>query len=75
MEITGRWIVQAGKVVADENCKRIEKLTSAYLVTLAKDVSGWNVLFQDPSDKSFWELGYPESQMHDGGPHNCVAFR
>jgi hypothetical protein len=67
-EITGRWLVRSGKVVGDENCERIERLTSSYLRELATDAEGWCALFEDPFDKSLWERTFPRTDLQGGGP-------
>lgn len=66
--LKGEWLVRADGVVADETCKRIEGLTAGALKHLADDASGWSSLFQDPADGRLWELYYPESEIHGGGP-------
>jgi hypothetical protein len=66
--LEGEWIVSAGGLVADETCKRIEVLTASVLKRLANDASGWESLFEDPADGRLWELYYPRSEMHGGGP-------
>lgn len=53
---------------ADENCRRIEELTQVYLHEVARDESGWDVLYIDSADGRFWELTYPDSESHGGGP-------
>lgn len=67
-ELYGKWIEKDGVVSADETCCRIEWLTTNWLEKQAVDDSGWNVLYQDPSDGRYWELTYPQSEMHGGGP-------
>jgi hypothetical protein len=64
----GKWIEIDGAVSADETCHRIEWLTTNWLEKQAVDDSGWNVLYRDPSDGRYWELTYPQSDMHGGGP-------
>ena len=66
--LRGEWIVRANAVVPDETCKRIEALTTSLLKHLASDATGWDSLFQDPADGRLWELYYPKSEMHGGGP-------
>ena len=66
--ITGKWILQGGRPVADEVCKRIAALTKTYLVKVGRDASGWNTLYRDPTDGRYWELIYPQSELHGGGP-------
>jgi len=41
---------------------------SVSLSKVARDSSGWDSLYVDPSDNRFWELTYPESASHGGGP-------
>jgi Immunity protein 27 len=66
--LSGRWVLREGRLVADGMCERISTLTGSYLLELGKDVSGWDTLYRDPGDGRFWELVYPESGLHGGGP-------
>lgn len=67
-EVRGVWRLVAGHMEADENCRRIEALTSSLLTEVGRDRSGWDVLYIDKSDGRLWELIYPEAEMHGGGP-------
>lgn len=67
IEIKGNWVAEGGSVVADDNCRRIDWLT-ANLQRIYTDNSGWEILYQNPEDGRFWELTYPESGCHGGGP-------
>jgi hypothetical protein len=73
-EIVGRWIFTGRKVIADEQCERIQWLTTNYLKKLGLDKTGWDVLFQDPNDSRCWELIYPNSEMHGGGPPSLILL-
>ena len=64
----GEWLTIKGKVVGDDTCKRIDQLVAAHLIKLGHDVSGWDTLYRDPDDGRLWELIYPQSEMHGGGP-------
>ena len=66
--LTGQWILQGGRPVADDVCSRILALTQFYLVQVGRDASGWNTLYRDPADGRYWELSYPQSELHGGGP-------
>jgi len=68
IELRGRWELVGNLMKADSICERIESLVSSYLIEIDEDESGWNKLYQDPEDKRYWELLYPESEMHGGGP-------
>ena len=64
--VVGAWTMREGRVVADENCERIDWLVSQVLVRLA--ATDWNVLYRDPADGRMWEFTYPQSHMQGGGP-------
>ena len=60
------WEVVDGKVIGNDVCDRIDLLVSQYLVEVAG--RGWETLYQDPYDGRYWELTYPQGEMHGGGP-------
>ena len=66
--LTGKWLLKDGRLVADEVCNRISELTTCHLRELSRDPSGWDVLYRDPDDGRLWELVFPESDLHGGGP-------
>ena len=47
---------------------RIQQLIRDELVKIARDLTGWRVLYRDPKDGRLWQLSYPQSEMHGGGP-------
>lgn len=67
-KIAGQWKEQEGNVVEDENCKRIKNLTESYLQRVTSSEDGWTTLYKDPEDGRYWELTYPNSDWHGGGP-------
>ena len=66
--LVGDWVAHEGRPVADDVWKRILDLTNEHLVKLGSDASGWDVLYRDPTDGRYWELTYPQSERHGGGP-------
>src|SRR6476646_1654968 len=69
VDLRGDWIVQKDRsVVGDEKEQRIEWLTTQKLERIANDSSDWDTLYRDPRDGRLWELTYPRSEMHGGGP-------
>jgi immunity protein 27 of polymorphic toxin system len=69
VDVRGDWVVQKDRsVVADATEQRIEWLTTQKLERIANDWSGWETLYRDPRDGRLWELTYPQSEMHGGGP-------
>jgi len=65
--LKGKWIFDGSSMSGDEICNRIEWLISNYLIEIGTDISGWKKLYQDPEDKRYWELTYPESELQGGG--------
>ena len=72
--LIGQWGFESGKNFADATCERIEYLTREVLREIARVASGWDVLFRDPNDGRLWELTYPQSEMHGGGPPQLMCM-
>ena len=43
-------------------------LIGAAIIVWACVSAGWETLYRDPRDGRLWELTYPQSEMHGGGP-------
>jgi len=69
-EIIGAWITKDGHVIADENESRIAWLIENAFVKLAIADGGWSTLYRDKEDHRLWEVTYPQSEMHGGGPRS-----
>jgi hypothetical protein len=68
-DLVGNWVSDGGRVIGDAVEQRINQLIESQLKRIAVDTeSGWDVLFRDPQDGRYWELTYPNSGMHGGGP-------
>jgi hypothetical protein len=46
----------------------INELLANKLAKVSSDASGWTTLYQHRVTGQFWELTYPQSEMHGGGP-------
>jgi hypothetical protein len=66
--IVGAWIMRDGQLTEDTEERRINALIQSELKRLASAAGGWEVLFRDPNDGRYWELSFPRSEMHGGGP-------
>lgn len=38
------------------------------LVEISTSDDGWRILYEQPDTHALWELSYPASEMHGGGP-------
>ena len=71
VDLRGNWIVQKDRsIVGDATEQRIEWLTTQMLEHIVNDSSGWETLYRDPRDGRLWELTYPQSGLHGGGPRH-----
>lgn len=53
---------------AGESSAAMEGVTNAIPIKIGTADDGWSILYQDKEDGRYWELTYPESGMHGGGP-------
>lgn len=67
-ELVGSWTMIEGRMAEDETSKRIRALVSRELRPIAVSSDGWDRLYEDPQDHRLWELSYPSSEVHGGGP-------
>ncbi len=65
--IEGGYTYVGGILEFDANALRIEWLIENSLKKVTTDTSGWYILYQDLTDKRYWELSYPQSELHGGG--------
>jgi hypothetical protein len=49
-------------------------LIANHLVQLGADSSGWSELYRDPDDSRLWELTWPQSETHGGGPPRLICI-
>jgi hypothetical protein len=63
--LVGKWLPGA---VADATCLEIQRRLSEDLEKVADREGGWTTLYRDRGSLGLWELSYPESHLHGGGP-------
>jgi hypothetical protein len=66
--LIGAWLTTESGIVADSVAERIRALIGKYLRHIGVDGTGWDHLYLDPEDGRLWELTYPLSAWHGGGP-------
>jgi hypothetical protein len=71
-KLVGGWVKVGDEIRPDEVLSRIRYLVDTQLERLGTDETGWDALFLDPSDGRYWELVYPQGEMHGGGPASIV---
>jgi hypothetical protein len=75
-DLVGNWIQGSDGVVSDSVEKRINQLIADHLrkVAVSPESGGWEVLYRDPLDGRYWELTFPHSEMHGGGPRRLTCI-
>lgn len=74
IKIKGNWIFDGIKVIADDQCLRIDWLRASYLNLISTDDSGWLKLYQDPKDKRYWQLDFEQGELQGGGPPSLILL-
>lgn len=72
-DLIGKWELVNGKVVADATTSRIEALVEKELEKVGSDPTGWDTLYRDPQDGRYWDLTFPDSSLHGGGPPRLTS--
>ena len=67
-ELWGQWLDTGNRIEDDAIGSRIRWLAAERLERVAVDATGWRTLYRDPRDGRLWELSYPNSHLHGGGP-------
>jgi Immunity protein 27 len=70
--LVGKWIFENGKMQKDQVTQRIDLLVNNYLKKITSNGNGWDALYEDTNDGRFWELTYPQSELHGGGPPSLI---
>ncbi|AMR32540.1 hypothetical protein A0256_14465 [Mucilaginibacter sp. PAMC 26640] len=73
-KITGHWTFDGSKMIADDECKRIDSLRSHYLKYVSADPTCWLKLYQDPGDGRYWQLQFEHGEMQGGGPPSLILL-
>jgi hypothetical protein len=63
-----------GSIQADAVERRIQWLAANRLERIASDTSGWDTLYRDPQDGRLWQLTFPNSDFHGGGPRRLTVI-
>jgi Immunity protein 27 len=62
------WVSEDGKMVVRGDAAAIDEMLGTKLEKVRSDASGWLVVYRHRETNQFWELSYPQSEMHGGGP-------
>ncbi len=72
--IIGHSSFDGSKMIVDEQANRIDWLVKNYLIKVSSNGSNWTILYQDPGDKRYWELSFPETDERSSGPPSLIVL-
>jgi len=73
-QLDGDWVITRGVVSTDQVEGRIGWLTETQLERVVDSDDGWSTLYRDPQDERLWELTFPQSGIHGGGPKRLAVI-
>jgi hypothetical protein len=71
--IEGHWSFDDKRVVGDAACEQIDALIPKFTFLASRD-GGWTRLYRTRDCMVFWELTYPRSESHGGGPPRLESY-
>lgn len=72
--LTETWVFADGNMTAGGDATEIDRLLTAELEQIGTTDGGWRRLFRHRADGSLWQLDYPQSELHGGGPRRLVKL-
>lgn len=66
--LTDLWVERDGSLVTDGDATEIDQLLARELKHLADADGGWRKLYRHSREETLWQLDYPQSEKHGGGP-------
>jgi hypothetical protein len=67
-ELNDFWHFDGSQMTARGDAAAIDDLLANKLEEQRTDASSWKVLYRHRETGEYWELTYPQSEMHGGGP-------
>jgi len=67
-DLADRWVMRGPAVSNEGDADEIDALLSTELIEVAKADDGWRILYRHRATSALWELSYPNSERHGGGP-------
>ncbi len=62
------WVNSGGDVIAEGDAGTIDDWLAGKLERIAGADGGWRILYRNRETACYWELTYPDSGLHGGGP-------
>ncbi|MEP9388701.1 Imm27 family immunity protein [Mesorhizobium sp. KR9-304] len=73
IELKEVWVWRENRMIAEGHAKQIDELLAANLTEVA--ASSWHKLYRHKETGKLWELDYPQSELHGGGPRRLRELR
>lgn len=66
------WVRDGDEIVSAGDSAEIDHLLTHELEKIAEADNGWRSLYRHRSDGRLWQLDYPHSELHGGGPRRLA---
>ena len=67
-DLTDQWVMRGGQMSNEGDAAAIDELLLSELAQIAATDGRWRRLYRHRTTGRLWELSYPRSEMHGGGP-------
>jgi hypothetical protein len=67
-DLVDQWIMRGSRMSLEGDARDIDALLSNELIRMTATDGGWRILYRHRTTGALWELSYPQSEMHGGGP-------
>lgn len=68
------WVKRDGDVIVEGDAAIIDEWLASRLERVADAGGGWRILYRHRESGRYWELTYPASDLHGGGPRVLSAL-
>jgi hypothetical protein len=67
-ELNDIWSFEDGRMIARGDADAIDDMLATKLNKIRTEEGGWTIIYRHRTTGQLWELRYPKSEMHGGGP-------
>lgn len=74
-ELNDILVLENGRIVARGDAVTINEMLANELQKVGVDEGGWTTIYRHRDTGELWELSYPNSEMHGGGPRRLRLMK
>ncbi len=74
-ELNDGWSFRNGQRVVESDTALIDSMLANELDVVRTAEEGWTIIYRHRQTGQLWELSYPRSEMHGGGPRRLRSLK